>query len=57
MTAEKIHLIIKAIESGDADLALNLAKSALENMNKGDEDKEFISDYLRSESMLDYCGP
>jgi hypothetical protein len=56
MSAEKIELMIKAIESGDVDAALNLAKSALESMNKGDEVKEFISDYPMSESMLICSG-
>jgi|GEM_PF-3052262 hypothetical protein len=44
MTAEKIELIIKAIESGDKDLALNVARSELATMNKGSQVKEFISD-------------
>jgi hypothetical protein len=56
MSAEKIELIIKAIESGDVDFALNLAKSALETMNKAGEVKEFISDYPMPESMLICSG-
>jgi hypothetical protein len=56
MSEEKIELIIKAIESGDVDVALNVAKSALKTMNKADEVKEFISDYPMSESMLICSG-
>ena len=57
MSAEKIELIIKAIESGDVGVALNLARSALETMNKEDDVKESGSDYLMPESMLYYYGP
>jgi Cdc6-like AAA superfamily ATPase len=57
MSAEKIELIIKAIESGDVRVALNLARSALETMNKEGEVKESSSDYPMPESMLYYNGP
>ena len=57
MTAEKIELVIEAIESGDLYLALNMARSTLETMNKGGEVKEFISDYPLSESRLNWNGP
>ncbi|MGA2228300.1 MAG: hypothetical protein ABSH41_28030 [Syntrophobacteraceae bacterium] len=57
MSAEKIELIIKAIESGDVGVALNLARSALETMNKEGEVKESSSDYPMPESMLYYNGP
>jgi len=56
MTAEKIDGIIKAIESGDIDAALNLARSELEGMNKGGEVKEFVSDYPMRESRLICSG-
>jgi hypothetical protein len=56
MTAEKIELIVKAIESGDVDTALNVARSELATMNKAGEVKEFISDYPMPESMLICSG-
>jgi hypothetical protein len=57
MLAEKIEFIIEAIESGDTDLALDVARSALITMNKGDNVREVISDYPVSESILNYNGP
>jgi len=57
MSAEKIELIIKAIESGDVGVALNLARAALETMNEEGEVQESSSDYLMPESMLYYNGP
>jgi hypothetical protein len=57
MSAEKIELIIEAIESGNLYLALNMARSALETMNKEGEVKESSSDYPMPEPMLYYNGP
>jgi hypothetical protein len=56
MSTEKIELIIKAIESGDVKDALNLARSALETMNKEGEVKESLADYPMPESMLICSG-
>ncbi|MGO9370709.1 MAG: hypothetical protein ACLQBD_01255 [Syntrophobacteraceae bacterium] len=57
MSAEKIELIIEAIESGNLYLALNMARSTLETMNKEGEVKESSSDYPMPELMLYYNGP
>ena len=57
MSAEKIELIIKAIESGDVWVALNLARSTLETINKEGEVKESSSDHPMPELMLYYNGP
>ena len=57
MSTEKIELIIEAIESGNLYLALNMARSALETMNKEGEVKESSSDYPMPELMLYYNGP
>jgi hypothetical protein len=57
MTAEKIELVIEAIESGNLYLALNMARSTLETMNQDGEVKEFISDYPLLESRLNWNGP
>jgi hypothetical protein len=57
MSSEEVKFIISAIESGDFDLALNLARSALVTTDKGGDVREVISDYPVSESILNYNGP